>query len=47
MKKRQLARKSGQLARFFLKVARLEPLIYKALRANWPDGQIFFLFILK
>ena len=45
----QLARKSGQLARFILKVARLEALIYKGLRAYWPDGQVisYLFFILK
>ena len=37
----QIGQICGQLAIFILKVARLEPLIYKGLRANWPDGHFF------
>ena len=43
----KIGQKCGQLAIFILKVARLEPLIYKGLRANWPDGHFFSLFIYK
>ena len=42
----KIGQKCGQLAIFILKVARLEPLIYKGLRANWPDGH-FFLYLFK
>lgn len=42
LKKRKMAKKSGQMAKNILSLARQKPSVFKGLRALWPIGQLFF-----